>query len=204
MPAIPIPPGTRFTRLIIIGPAKPAPNYQHKSKCRCDCGNEVEVKNQNLRNGTTRSCGCLKKEHGPTNFRHGYCVGDKASGTYNSWSGMKDRCLNPKCKKFPSYGGRGIKLCKRWMTFISFLEDMGDRPEGMSIERINNNGNYEPGNCKWATPIEQASNRRKNRLLTTNGVTMTLSQWSRKLNVSEACIRGRIKRGWSMDAALLP
>lgn len=115
-------------------------------------------------------------------------------GTYKSWKAMIYRCTRPHTMYFNRYGGRGILVCERWLDdYDAFVEDMGFRPEGMTIERIDNNGNYEPGNCRWATRAEQDRNRRDNRFLTANGKTQTISEWARELGVTVAAIRARLK-----------
>lgn len=122
--------------------------------------------------------------------------------TYDSWAHMKGRCLNPNDDRFSSYGGRGITVCERWMLFENFLADMGERPEGLSIDRIDNDGNYEPSNCRWATASQQMNNRRTNHFLEHGGQRKTVTEWSRNLGVSHEVIRTRIRRGWDVDAAL--
>lgn len=121
---------------------------------------------------------------------------------YLVWRSMHARCYNPATKSYKHYGARGIKVCDRWRIFENFSADMGHRPEGYSIERIDNNGDYEPSNCRWATRIEQCSNRRYNRLLTFKGVTKTLSQWARDIGVKRTTLRQRLFLGWSVDRAL--
>lgn len=123
---------------------------------------------------------------------------------YKSWISAKSRCKNENDKDYKNYGGRGIKVCKRWKnSFEKFYKDMGDKPSAEhSLDRINVNGNYEPSNCKWSTIIEQNNNRRTNLFLTLNGVTLTKRNWSRKLNIPESTLFNRLKRGWSVEKSL--
>jgi hypothetical protein len=120
--------------------------------CRCSCGTEFTAEGDKIKRGHTRSCGCINES-----LKHGK-VG---SSTYGIWAAMKTRCLNQNSPAYPYYGARGITVCERWMEFRKFLEDMGERPPGLSIDRIDNDKGYEPGNCRWATPLEQSHNRRK-------------------------------------------
>lgn len=128
--------------------------------------------------------------------------GMSGSRTYESWGQMFKRCGNPKHSSHVRYGGRGISVCARWKSFTAFLEDMGERPEGTSLERIDNNGNYEPGNCRWATKKEQQRNMRSNRLLTHNGRTMCIAEWAETAGISALTLHSRLNIGWTIDEAL--
>ena len=125
---------------------------------------------------------------------------------YRAWIHMKDRCFNPNSKDYPNWGGRGITVCDRWLNFENFLADMGSRPTTKhSLDRIDNDGDYSPKNCKWSTKAEQQNNRRYNRLITIDDVTLTIAQWTKEMGFNEHCISRRLNDGWSeFDAVMTP
>lgn len=179
--------------------------------CRCICGTEIIVTGKCLRNGNTQSCGCLcgRSKYGGEGrgrLRHGHAANGQQSATLNSWSQMKQRCLNPKSIGYQNYGGRGITVCDRWKnSFENFLADMGKRPKGYELERIDNNSNYEPNNCRWATHREQSINRRTNHLITFENKTLCVTDWANRYNLSPSIIFGRLNRGWHpKDAIFTP
>ena len=169
--------------------------------CKCDCGNSLRVIGKALKNGNTKSCGCLASEtvirRNESNATHGMT----GSPTYISWDSMKQRCTNANHKSFAHYSD--FKICDRWLnSFENFLEDMGIRPRGMTLDRIDTNGNYEPDNCRWSTATEQGQNRNSNRVITYKGKTQVCIQWSRDFGIPDKTFLYRLKKGWSMEDAL--
>lgn len=132
--------------------------------CACECGNEVTVNGSDLQTGNNVSCGCFRAEHiGAVNYKHGAAAKGDLTGAYRSWRTMRDRCYNEDNNRFYAYGARGIKVCDRWRdSFENFFADMGERPEGMSLDRINVDADYSAENCRWASKTEQARNQRTN------------------------------------------
>jgi hypothetical protein len=190
--------GRRFGRLMVTANAQHIPGKRRAVQCRCDCGNELNVDPRSL-GKHTKSCGCLQREAVSTSsaarVKHGGSRGRSAS--YNIWIKMKGRCLNQNDNKYPLYGGRGILVCQKWQEdFAAFDADMGPRPSNRhSIDRINNEGNYEPGNCRWSLPIEQARNKQRHRLVQHDGRTVPLSQACDEAGVNYRSALYRLNRG---------
>lgn len=171
--------------------------------CRCDCGKDVLVGYGDLKSENTKSCGCLRRE------KSADCLRDKSTihgmfGTrlYHIWDGMKARCENKKHIAYKNYGGRGITICDEWRNSFEAFYDWAmshGYQENLTIDRIDNNGNYCPENCRWATTKEQASNKRNNHRITINGQTKTVSEWSKETGLSKDLIRYRVKAGWPVE-----
>lgn len=192
--------GERFGRLVALRRA-PSKRLNRATKpmwlFRCDCGQEKVVALGEVRRGSTRSCGCFRAEFQRRPRTHG----QTRTITYKSWKSINDRIFNSKHAHYYLYGGRGIEL--RYANYEAFIADVGQRPsKAYSIERIDNNGHYEPGNCRWATRYEQGSNMRTNRLLTHAGRTQTLAAWTRELGVAKNTLHKRLSLGWSVEKTL--
>lgn len=196
--------GKRFGRLVVLEKCNFSVVGGSKWKCKCDCGVIIVTWSAALRRGDTHSCGCWQSELiSKHRTRHGHTKGKATTPTYRAWSGMITRCTNHRVRSFKTYGARGITVCERWRnSFDAFLADMGEAPKGCSIERINNNGNYEKSNCRWATPKEQARNRISTHWITYNGETLPLIAWTERVKVKRATIQFRLKHGWPVGKAL--
>jgi hypothetical protein len=201
--------GTVFGRLTVIaGPFKSGNNRKLEWQCRCICGNEKPVRGSNLRNGNSQSCGCLSREISRAiHTRHGEGKSGQTSPEYRTWCGIRRRCLDVNATAYSRYGGRGITIHPAWVnSFKAFLASVGRKPGPQyTIERNDNNGNYEPGNVRWATHAEQNRNYSRNRILTINGLTMCASDWADRVGLPRAVVLGRLESGWSAtDAVFLP
>ena len=192
--------GRQFGRLTAV-------EYAGKSRWRCECscgsGKTVVAFTNNLTRGTTKSCGCYKRERSlEANRTHGL----RSAPEYPIWNTMISRCYRPSIERYPYYGGRGITVCAQWReSFAAFIADMGRRPSSShQIDRIDNDGNYEPSNCRWATRQQQANNKSNNTHLTVDGRTQTLAAWERETGLAASMICRRISRGWSaVDAVTI-
>ena len=194
--------GRRFGRLVVLRFDKihrfPSGLGKSRWMCKCNCGKEISVLGSSLTSGNTTSCGCANVDAiRERNFKHG----KTGTRTYLVWQAMLNRCRNPNVTMFYRYGGRGISVCERWIDFENFLSDMGECPPRMSIERIDNDGNYEPQNCRWADRRTQARNTSSNRVIRFGGREMCLKAWADELQMDQASLSERIKR-WGLDRAL--
>lgn len=189
-----------FGRLTSIGHAFMAGGKNSKQVFECVCGNVVVAFVSGVKQGNTTSCGCYQKEaSSASNTKHGL----SSHPIYGTWVCMISRCYDLNCAGYKDYGGRGITVCDRWReSFANFLSDMGERPKGWSIDRIDNNKGYCPENCRWATSVEQNNNTRRNRILSHDGKTQTMTQWAMELGFSVQAIYDRLRRGWSVERAL--
>lgn len=193
--------GRRFDRWFVASFAgRRASDKQYMWCCTCACGATGVVTGAALRSGRSRSCGCFRAEYfSRVKTTHGMTK----TPEYQTWSGILARCLNPNGPAWGNYGGRGITVCDRWLKFENFFADMGRKPSVMhTLERLNNDGPYDPSNCRWATYTQQNRNRRSNHNLTFGGVTMCIAAWSSRLGFRSGLIWDRLERGWSVADAL--
>lgn len=199
MAARPILTGLKFDRLYVNGFLE-VRKGQRIWSCTCDCGAIVDASTGELLRGEKRSCGCLHKEVTAARMR---THGKSKSTEYVIWDHMRDRCLNPSDPAYANYGGRGVSVCSRWAaSFENFLADMGERPDGMTLDRMDNDGPYSPENCRWATRKEQNRNRRDNRMVVVGGVEATLAEHCERTGIPYGRALYRLKAGYAPDAAL--
>lgn len=192
--------GKKYKRIFVCCPdwgSKPL-----RWMCRCDCGNYKSIASDKIVTEEIGSCGCLAADtRAIRSSTHGFSNRDMSE--YNIWKSMRSRCLNPKNKSYKNYGGRGISVCARWLeSFVFFLEDVGSRPKGTSLERIDNNLGYFKENCRWASSSEQSRNRRNNKLVYFGGVFVPLIEASEACGINYHTVHNRIRSGWSLDRAL--
>ena len=170
--------------------------------CKCECGKTKIINMEGLRredkSKRTKDCGC-----GRGRIKHGRSSRNSENhATYSSWQHLKDRCLNKNNTEYNYYGGKGIEVCEKWLNFTGFLEDMGDRPRGKTIDRIDINGNYNKENCKWSTFTDQMNNTRRSRYLTYNNQKQTVAQWAKERGMNYSTLSTRLQRGWSIKRAI--
>lgn len=191
--------GMRFGRLVALSLVQRDPKWQgHRWLFRCDCGAEKVASIKTVTSGHTSSCGCLATQVLVSrNATHGLSRDHRRE--YRSWKDMRARCANTNDSDYADYGGRGIRVCERWNDFAAFLADMGSRPAGKTLDRIDVNGGYEPGNCRWASAGVQANNKRSNLRLSIDGVSRTLQEWSDMHGVGRSTVRWRLRQGWPLD-----
>jgi len=180
--------GQKYGKLLVLSIAGQNKNHVALLKCVCDCGNTTIINSGNITNGNTRSCGCGRT-------KHGLAKQHQIHGAYQAWASMRNRCNNMNNKDFRHYGGRGIKACPQWDDFSVFLADMGERPEGMSLDRIDNDNGYSPENCRWATSHEQSSNRRNSIHITHNGEALALREWAAVTGIAYVTLYSRYRAG---------
>jgi hypothetical protein len=203
--------GKRYGRLLALKPAGTSNDGRALWQCVCDCGTVKLVRGKHLRSGAIQSCGCLRAESIRAISQKNKTHGQAMTKEYMAWSSMRSRCENKKHQAWKYYGKRGIAVCERWKIFANFIADMGNKPKNTSIDRIDNDGDYEPGNCRWATPKEQAANRREQRgfaVVAPNGTSyISYHQAARAIGVCAHTIRTYCregKNGWRHAAEWSP
>jgi hypothetical protein len=195
---------TEFGSWVVIGEAAPR-NRARYVRCRCRCGTERDVRLASLQSSATSSCGCESNARASVAMSARMLThGKSASPTYRNWAAMRARCENPKHRNYHRYGGRGIRVCERWAgDFAAFFSDMGERPTiEHTIDRIDNDGNYEPSNCRWATRKEQSSNTSAVTILTLGEISLPVAEWARRYGVPGNTLRYRLSVGWPLSRAL--
>lgn len=193
--------GQRFGLLVVLQRGENSNSGKTRWICQCDCGSKPRlVTGSNLRSGISTSCGCVRKERAlVAATSHGHTRGRRISPTYNTWRAMMSRCQNPNDKSYPYYGGRGVSVCARWQSFEAFFEDMGERPEKAEIDRQDNFGDYEPGNCRWVTKSQNGRNRRTNREIDTPVGRILLCEAAELSGIKAATLLQRADRGWPAE-----
>ena len=195
--------GQRFGRLVVLERVTHAKGERVRWWCKCDCGRVTIALSETLRNGDSKSCGCLQKEIvSRCNTKHKKCD----EKLYGIWNDIKQRTGNKNNPRYADYGARGITVCAEWqenfLAFRAWALTHGYQ-EGLSIDRIDNDKGYSPDNCRWATDIQQANNKRNNHVVTYQGKSFTLAEWAKELNISYTALKQRInKLGWSIEQAL--
>lgn len=178
-------------------------SYHVKCRCLCSCGRSTTVRRSQLLSDVCHSCGCLLRD---CHLKHGHSAYHKETREYKAWKAMRERCGRAAHRSYARYGGRGIHVCERWSNFSLFLADMGNCPPGCSIDRIDNDGDYRPDNCRWATAVEQARHTRRTHYLEAFGCRKAMSAWAEELanatGKSTGMLRSRIYLGWSTETAL--
>lgn len=187
-------PGDVFERLTVV--EKVAGASPTEWICACNCGQQKQIRDSYLRSGHAKSCGCFRKDYvARISTREGYTQHE----LYKTWLAMMARCYDPKNVGYKNYGARGIQVCSRWHVLKNFILDMAPRPHGLQIERIDNNGNYEKSNCKWATTWEQSNNRRDSHYLEWQGGRFTIAQIAMMLGMKRNTVNERVRRGWNVE-----
>lgn len=196
--------GNRYSRLLVIERAENTKLGQARWLCKCDCGNEVIVAGSKLRSGNTNSCSCYRYDRTrEVATKHGHNRRGHVSRAYHSWAGMKTRCTNKKSPMYSRYGGRGISVEDEWLDFEKFLADMGEPPDGMSLDRINNDLGYSAKNCRWADHQTQMNNTSKNVFIEWDGRLQTVAQWARELGMNYQALYNRLfTYKWSVQRAM--
>lgn len=191
--------GRRFGRLVAVRLIEREPKWNgHKWLFRCDCGKEKVISIKSVRSGHTASCGCLFLDRlVEKNTTHG--LSKKHPREYRSWKDMRSRCNNSNNGDYTDYGGRDIAVCNRWDDFAAFFADLGPCPKGLTLDRIEVDGDYEPLNCRWATSNVQANNKRTNRQITIDTETKTLQEWCRHFGIEHSKARYRLAQGWPVE-----
>lgn len=193
--------GRTYGLLVVISMAGRDVNKNALAVVRCVCGIEKTTPVSALKVGRTTSCGKCSKRN---KIKHGHARQEYKTREWKIWAGMRKRCENPRCPGFKDYGGRGISICERWNEYKFFLEDMGPCPLGFTLERKDNEKGYSKENCKWATPKEQARNRRNTHLIEINGVRKSVAEWAEESGLSRSTIIQRERKGLAMDKLLSP